>query len=199
MLGPSASAADYGVSGQTFPIIEADLLSVIENKLRSLEASGKLADMQEEMKRTTIARVRRPVPVANIGQTSVRRSWMFDPTLTVENDITDNDGNIIARRGQKVNPLETLAFSQRLIFVNGDRREEIDWAVANGDPLKTKVIFVAGSPFDEMKGYQRRFYFDQAGVLVNKFGIRNTPALVEPNGLTLKITEFPILKGKGGT
>ena len=33
-------AADYGQMGETFPIIETDLLTTIEAKLRALEASG---------------------------------------------------------------------------------------------------------------------------------------------------------------
>jgi conjugal transfer pilus assembly protein TraW len=44
--------------------------------------------------------------------------------------------------------------------------------------LKAKIVFVSGSPFDEMKPRQRRFYFDQGGMLVARFGIRHTPAVV---------------------
>ena len=58
-------------------------------------------------------------------------------------------------------------------------------------------IFVSGSPFDAMKPYQRRFWFDQGGQLSAKFGIRHTPAVVTgapiSNGIkALKVSEVPL-------
>src|SRR3546814_18424184 len=44
LIGPMRSEArDYGHAGQTFPVIEPDLLSTIEARLRGAEASGELA------------------------------------------------------------------------------------------------------------------------------------------------------------
>ena len=44
VIGPMRSEAkDYGQAAQTFPVIEPDLLSTIENRLKRAEASGELA------------------------------------------------------------------------------------------------------------------------------------------------------------
>ena len=41
VVGPMRSEAkDYGQAAQAFPVIEPDLLSTIENRLRRAEASG---------------------------------------------------------------------------------------------------------------------------------------------------------------
>ena len=42
-------AADHGQMGETFPIIEADLLATIETRLRTLEANGGIERLQNQM------------------------------------------------------------------------------------------------------------------------------------------------------
>lgn len=194
-LASSLGAADYGQMGEAFPIIEDDLLAVIEAKLRHLEATGGIEALQRQMQQQALASVRRPKPVSGIGPTISRREWLFDPSMVVEDDIRDQKGNLIAARGQRVNPLAFVELRQALVFVNGDSPLEVDWAVANYTATNAKIVFVGGSPFDLMKPYQRRFYFDQGGTLTSKFGIAHTPAVVAAAGENLRVTEVPIRRG----
>lgn len=180
--------------GESYPIIETDLLLAIEQRLRHMEANGQFAALNEQMKTKAIARVKRPQPVAGLSSAISKRSWLHDPSVVVENDIKDTKGNLIALAGQRVNPMLFVRLSQDLVFVDGENRSEIEWATRNYSNLKSKIIFVSGSPFEEMKGYQRRFFFDQGGQLVEKFGIRHTPASVTTEGELLRITEH-VLKG----
>lgn len=189
-----AVAKDFGVLGETYPIIETDLLLAIEQRLRSMEANGQFAALNEQMKTKAIARVKRPQPVAGLSSAISKRSWLHDPSVVVENDIKDTKGNLIALAGQRVNPMQFVGLSQELVFVDGENKAEIDWAVRNWSPLKAKIVFVSGSPFEEMKPYQRRFFFDQGGQLTGKFGIRHTPASVATEGEMLRVTEH-VLKG----
>ena len=69
---------------------------------------------------------------------------------------------------------------------------ELQWALRTWSDTAAKIIFVSGSPFDAMKPWQRRFYFDQGGTLTSKFGIRHTPAVVSAAGASLKISEVPL-------
>jgi conjugal transfer pilus assembly protein TraW len=43
-----------------------------------------------------------------------------------------------------------------------------------------------------MKPLQRRFWFDQRGALVARFGIRHTPAVVSAASGQLQVSEIPI-------
>jgi conjugal transfer pilus assembly protein TraW len=185
-------ARDHGQMGEVFPIIEVDLLSTIEARLRKLESSGRLAALQEQMRDQAIRSVRRPAPVEGLGSAIAKRSWLFDPSMVVEADIKDDKGNLIAARGQRINPMAFVKLAQELVFVDGSNKAELDWAVANWSQVKAKIIFVDGSPFDMMKPYQRRFYFDQGGQLVGRFGIRNTPAIVSAEGDMLRVVETPL-------
>ena len=193
----SAVARDHGVMGQTWPVIEPDLLTTIDTRLKTLEANGGITRMQNELKAKTEHRVRNPVPVSGIGATTSPREWLFDPSIVVQDDILDAKGNVIAARGTKVNPLGLIALKTDLVFVDGRDPEQLAWATKRWTTTNAKIIFVAGSPFDRMGEYQRRFFFDQQGKLTGHFGIANVPAVVSQEGEALKVREL-VLPKKGG-
>ena len=194
----SGQRVDHGQMGQTWPIAEPDLLSVIKARLDHAAATGKLDQMNRQFAEKVKARVMRPVPVSGISPAEETRSWEFDPSIRIDKDIRDHKGNLIAVAGQRVNPLTAAALSKKLLFVDGDDPAEVEWAMKHGGDARAKIIFVDGSPFELMKVHQRRFYFDQDGRLTSYFGIRRTPALVEQRGDVLIVTEQAIArKGRG--
>lgn len=191
-------ARDYGQLGPTSPVIEPDLLSAIEARLNAAKASGRIDAMQKELVRRTTAKVRRPPSVVGISAATVRRTWDYDPTITVADDIRDHKGNVIIAAGRRINPLDTVGLRQSLVFIDGDSKAQVDWAMKATTQLNAKLILVSGSPFDAMKARQRRFFFDQMGKLTGKFGIRHTPAVVEQAGRILKVTELPVADARAG-
>jgi len=187
-------ASDHGVVGQTFPIIETDLLATIEQRLQRLQASGSIDRMNAEFARKAEARVRRPKPVDGITPATEARTWAYDPTIVIERDVRDQKGNLIAEGGRTVNPLDFVSVRQALVFVDGDDKAQMAWATSRYDDLKAKIILVNGSPLEEMTARKRRFYFDQEGRITGKLGIRHTPAVAVQDGRVLKLTEV-LLKG----
>lgn len=192
IVASQASARDYGQQGTVWPVIEPDLLQQIHARLTQLEKTGETARLNEELKRRTIARVNRPVPVAGLTLASAARSWRFDPTITVERNIADDKGRVIIAAGTRVNPLDTVPLRNPLVFLDGDDPAQLAWAARRYSATKAKLILVRGAPLELMKSRQRRFYFDQGGTLVKHFGIRAVPATVEQQGRVLLITEQPV-------
>jgi conjugal transfer pilus assembly protein TraW len=192
-----ASAKDYGQHGAVFPIAEPDLLEQIRAKLQRLEASGETARLNVDLKRRTIARVNRPEPVAGLSVTQTMRQWRFDPTITVEANISDDKGRLIIAAGTHVNPLDTMGLRQRLVFIDGDDPAQLAWATKRYKAADAKLILVRGAPLELMRARQRRFYFDQGGTLVQHFGIRAVPAMVEQQGRILMVSEVPLSKTSG--
>ncbi len=41
---------------------------------------------------------------------------MFDPTMRLSNDITTDEGLVVARAGTSVNPLDTVTMTKTLVF-----------------------------------------------------------------------------------
>ncbi len=191
-------ARDYGRLGATFPIAEPDLLATIEARLRAAQASGEMARVNADFARRTEERVRRPAPVAGIGATEQARSWTFDPTIVLERDIRDQKGTLIAAAGQRINPLDFVGLRQDIVFVDGDDPRQLDWATKRYSELKAKIVFVAGSPFEEMTARKRRFFFDQEGKLTSRFGIAHVPAIVSQAGRVLQVSEIVLPKGREG-
>lgn len=198
VLTPAPTLArDYGQQGAVFPVIEADLLTVIRNRLTAMQASGAFDRANRELAQRTATRVRRPTPVAGISAATEPRSWTVDPTITVRENLRDGRGRVIVAAGTRVNPLDTVPLRQRLVFLDGDDPAQVAWAMTRTTSLNAKLILVRGSPFALMKAEQRRFFFDQSGTLTRHFGIRAVPALVEQQGRTLSIRELVVNRTKG--
>lgn len=189
VIAAPAAARDYGQQGAVWPIAEPDLLQQIHARLSQLERTGETARLNEQLKQRTIARINRPQPVAGLVQASIERTWRFDPTITVERDIPDNRGRVIVAAGTRVNPLDTVPLRAPLVFLDGDEPAQLAWALKRFGSTPAKLILVKGAPLELMKARQRRFYFDQGGTLVKRFGIRAVPASVEQQGRVLVITE----------
>src|SRR3546814_17496278 len=94
-------------------------------------------------------------------------------------------------------PYTTLFRSrQKLVFIDGDDRDQLNWALRRFDDQAAKLIMVKGAPLDAMTQHQRRFYFDQGGFLVGRFGIHAVPAIVEPDGKVMRVSEVPLGVGR---
>ena len=192
-----AMARDYGQQGALFPVVEADLLTVIRKKLADMQASGAIDRANRTLAARTAARVRRPAPVDGIVAAIEPRGWIVDPTITVRQDLRDAKGRVVVAAGTRVNPLDTVPLRQRLLFLDGDDPAQVAWATSRTTALNAKLILVKGSPFALMKAERRRFFFDQSGTLTRQLGIRAVPAVVEQQGRTLSIRELVLGRTKG--
>ena len=189
-IPPAASAKDLGVRGATWPVVEPDLLAEIETRLLEMQRSGALARFEAEARERARRRIEEPDPVPGVAPALEHRSRPFDPAFTVARDIRTPDGTLIAAAGTRVDPLERIALSRDLLFVDGRREAEVAWALGHGRPAK--IVLLAGRPLKLMRRHGRPFYFDTGGRLAARFGLRFTPALVEQDGTRLRITEIPV-------
>ena len=189
-----AFAKDLGVRGATWPVAEPDLLTQIETRLLDMQRSGTLARLEEEARIRARRRLEEPGPVPGIAPATEKRSRPFDPAITVARDIRTEDGALIAAAGTRIDPLERVALTRDLIFVDGRRDTEVVWALermSSGD-RPAKVVLLAGRPLDLMRRHRRPFFFDTGGRLAARFGIAATPTLVEQDGVRLRLTEIPV-------
>jgi len=191
---PPASAKDLGVRGATWPVIEPDLLEEIEARLLELQQSGELARLQDEARTSARQRLEEPEAVPDIAPARERRTRLFDPAITVAQDIRTPDGTLIAAAGARIDPLERLPLTRDLVFIDGRRESETAWALAQereaGRPVK--IVLLAGRPLDLMRRHRRPFFFDTGGRLAARFDVRFTPTLIERDGARLRLTEIPI-------
>ena len=124
----------------------------------------------------------------DLTKTQTPRQWFYDPSLTIEKDIKDHKGHLIAVKGAIMNSLDTVSWGAPLLFLDGDDPEQVSWAETE-DPL-AKWVLVKGSPVDMEEKRKRPVYFDQAGMLVNKFGIQQVPCRISQKDKKLLVEEL---------
>lgn len=182
-------AKDFGVNGTIYPIKEPDLALVFKNKLSQLEKSGKLAKIQKQWQDKTIAGTKRPKPVEGLHKATQTREFIYDPSVTVKQDIRDHQGNLIAAKGKRINPFNFRNLPQHLLFIDADDKNQLAWAKKKAKAHSSMIILTNGGIVDLMKSEKIRLYFDQGGFLVKTFGIQAVPAIVYQEGKVMKIRE----------
>lgn len=200
ILTPIAvSAKDLGVVGQTFNVVEEPFIEMLKKRLDKLDLEKEKQKIQAAAKE----RVENPQAVSGINPARKDRVFYFDPSYILDKDAVLPCGKVLHKAGTKVNPLEHMDLDRRLFFIDSRRENQIAWLKERlNSPLakqeqkeqvEDRVILVAGSVFklQELLGEEHadKVYFDQAGELTTKFGIKASPAVVEQEGFRLKIEE----------
>jgi conjugal transfer pilus assembly protein TraW len=173
-------AKDFGVQGTTYPVIEESLLEHVKRQLAHLPEATlrmKQLEVQERVKHSVV----NPTPVSGLHKATTYRQF------TLDKDIVDHQGRVIATKATRYNPLDTTQLNEALLVFDGNDPEQVAWAVKHKDP--TKWILTAGRPFDLMKQYDCPVYFDQGGAMCRHFRITAVPAVVRQNGHVLEIEE----------
>lgn len=174
----TAHARDFGVHGKIAPIEEIDPLQIIHKKLKAMEERGELERHNLKLQKKTKAAIERPKPVEGISKATQTRVFYYDPAYVVQEDIKDHQGKIIHPKGTRINPLETVSLTQGLLFFDGDDKDQLTFAKEKLKQSSVKLILVKGAPLALSEELKIPVYFDQAGLLTKKLGIRHMPALV---------------------
>ena len=193
-LATLARAEDLGTIGPTYAIAEPHLLAALEQKLRAKQASGELARLEAAAKRRIVEAIEHPKPLAGIARAERPRSFYFDPSIVVRDDITDANGNLLVPAGTRHNPLAVVSLSRQLAFFDATDPRQVAWARATLARFhgQVKPILVGGSYLALARAWQLPVYFDQHGALTRRLGITRVPALVSQEGLRLRIDEVPL-------
>jgi conjugal transfer pilus assembly protein TraW len=196
-LSAGSGAKDLGTWGHVFEPAEQDMLAFIQNRLQGMEQTGELDRLRREATDRVKEHAVRPTPVAGLTHAVKYRSFAWDPTFTVKETITDMQGNVIARKGDRVNPFDKVAYSQTLYFIDGDSRDQVRWVKQQiADKAEFKLILVNGNIRDVSEATDEPVYFDQAGVLTTRFGFEHTPVRITRDYRVLKIEEIPVTGAK---
>jgi conjugal transfer pilus assembly protein TraW len=186
-----SSTAYAQALGPTYPIAEPDLLKEIERVLKEKERNGELAKLQKEALERSKHSAMNPKAVQEVTRTRQARTFFFDPSIVTNQRITTPQGRVLVEAGQRVNPLDQMAMTQQLVFIDARDPAQVAKAqsliaAANG---KAKAVLTGGSYIELQKRWGKAVFFDQQGNLVRKFGIRQVPAIVAQEGRLLRIDE----------
>lgn len=207
---------DFGKQGAIFEIKEEGFVSMMQRKLKKLN----LAEHQQKMQDVARKKVEEPAAIAGISKATKTISHSFDPSYVLDQDIVLPCGKLLYARGTRVNPLDHMEWTGRIVFIDGRDTTQISWvkdnywkeilsnngaelaerlSESNTDHEKhntnsdgTKIILTGGRPMELEREIGSPIYFDQAGELTHKFNISHVPAIVEQKGKYLQVTEINI-------
>lgn len=186
-------AEDLGTVGKTWPIEEPDLFTQIATKLEEYQRSGRLSELNEHFAQRANASIEHPTRVIGISRTTIPRVFYHDPSITIQQDIITPDGQVLARKGDQLNPLDHIPMNQHLLFFDGNDSEQLSWAKEqlnfSDHQLQISLILIDGSAIELSKQWEQQIFFDQQGVLTTRFEIRQVPASVSRDGNLLRIEE----------
>jgi conjugal transfer pilus assembly protein TraW len=184
-------ADNLGVVGKTYPITEPDMIDWIKSKADAMVKSGEWKKIQNQAIAKAKDQVNHPAPVAGITDAQETKSWYYTPMVKLKENLTDGRGHVIAKAGN-YNALRYKPFDVQLLFINGNNKKQVDWALSKNSEsgVKTKIVLTQGSFMDLDKKHKVWFFYDQSGKYTQKLNIKHVPAMVEQVDDQLKITEI---------
>ncbi len=172
-----------GKVATAYPIKEEDASTLfkrkghlLEQKMREYIAGGK---MFERFKLTRFD--------GTFEHAKKQNMYYLDMTYTLPEDILDNNGQVVIKKGYVVNPLDHINIT-KYIFIDGNRPEEVAFALAGN---YRSIILMSGDAYELMKKHKKRFYHVNDG-LVQAFKIKKVPLIIEQEGRLIRATEWPI-------
>ena len=203
ILSNSVSAKDFGNRGGNYPVAEESILLSLQRKLGALD----LKKEEERMRKAAEERVKNPAPVSGIVPAKETREFWHDPTYILTEDAVLPCGRVLYRAGTRVNPLDYMDLGRRLFFVDGREKKQVEWlksrllpdSSSGENKIEDRIILVGGSPVELQDKLGFEVYFDQAGELTTRFGIKGSPALAEQDGKSLKIVEVALDEEAAGS
>ncbi|MCB5362058.1 type-F conjugative transfer system protein TraW [Vibrio splendidus] len=203
----NANGKELGQVAPIFPIGEIDMLEWIDQRLKGFEASGKLADMQNEFTERARQSIENPPPVAGLTTTTAPRTFYVDPSITLPKDIiAPTTGAVIAKAGTRVNPFDSRTWpkidgqealpqfelSKVLVFLDARDAQQRRFASEYQNTKPIKWVLTGGSPNQMATLLETRIYFAQQGFLTEKLKITHVPAIAYQEGTRWRIDEVNV-------
>lgn len=189
LISGAASAAPE-VIGTVYPVIEPDMVAWMKEQVSRQLTPERINELKKEQHKAARQYAERPAGTS-LPRTQEPATRWFDPSMTVPYDLRDHEGRLIHAAGTTINPLDWRPLTRQLLFIDGDDSQQVTWAEAMGakDIGRAMVILVSGPPLELGRRWQRQVFFDQKGILIEKFGIQQVPASVRQDGKQLRIDE----------
>lgn len=192
-LSCGIEAKSLGRLGQTFPVIEKSLLTLIYERLNTFAQQGQLNAIENAWVKQVNEQVKRPRALG-LARTDTTLTHYYTPVATLEKNVVDQTGRIVLQRGMSVNALNQLpTYNPVWVLLNYDDLAQRAFA----EQIQTHYpgivwILTGGSVADAERGIDETIYFDQEGRITKKLKIEHVPALVTRENDSLKIMEFRI-------
>lgn len=181
LLLPAISTAEDIVVGKTYHVIEKNSIKELEEKARAVNWGKVTEPARKKLKNY------KPADFYPLPHTLENKKYKVSLVHTVEFDVRDANGEILYPEGFQFNPLDYMSLPYKMVFIDGDERNHIEWAkkiIQETDFVQ--LLVVNGSAFDLIKELDRKVFF--AGHrITDKLNIRHVPSVAYQEGNELTV------------
>lgn len=184
---------DFGKYGDTYKILEPDLIEVMKTRLAAIDWDAKKKNAMARFwkKRTFIT-----LPVATRDNT-----FYVDPTIHVTKDIVAPDGSVIAFSGTEINPFDQFSFNRRIVVFDGTSTKQTkfvqqkleDWSTERLSIVLISTQTDRDDGWETLSKLEKRFnrpVYLLNNDMLNRFRLKAIPAEITSDGDRFVIREF---------
>jgi conjugal transfer pilus assembly protein TraW len=183
---------DLGKYGTTYEIAEVDLIEVMKERAGKLDGRK----IQERMTKQFWTNYK----FTALTPAQKDKKLIYDPSITVQEDIFTPDGKVIARAGQKFNPLDSIPFTKKIVVFNATRKNEVDYVISLQRQSKKEShgLILMTTEVQRDTGWEHlqevQSHFDYPVYMLNaniakRFHIMHTPTVIHADTDHFIITE----------
>ncbi len=180
MMTDTSGLNDFGIIGSTRAILEKNLLEEIQERLAKLDG--------EKLQRQAVDNFWKKKQFLVIPPAQKTETFYINPTVKVTKDIVNPQGEILAKNGQVINPLETMTMSNAYILFDATDPLQIEWVNKHiAKSLYKGIVMLMTSQLHKdngwehlsalRKNFQREIYLIPKE-MVERFAITGLPAIV---------------------
>ncbi|EGV16251.1 TrbC family F-type conjugative pilus assembly protein [Thiocapsa marina] len=183
---------DLGVRGPVETISEPDMLEEIARRVAALD----LAALREQ----ALARYWRSAVFEHLPAAREPRTRVIDPIIEAKADIALPDGTLLVRSGERLNPLDRLAFGLRLVVFDPTEPGQIRTARRLGESAGALRPVYLATRLDREAGWEGFHALEDAldepvylltADVRERFALERVPASVESADRVFLVREHP--------
>ena len=188
--------AQLGHRGESYPIGEPDLIQEMQRRMA-------LVDWAAQRRHALSGFWERHAAFVQLPDATQPRQFLVDPSVTVTDDITDANGEILIRAGERFNALEMFPLTKAIIVFRGSDPKQIEAAVDAANKVRSAghgVIWIT-TDVERSRGWDHLSEIEKAvagpvyvltQTIAERFHLEHVPAVVRSQGTNLLVTEVPV-------
>lgn len=184
---------DAGVKGNTYEIVEPDLIEVMKSKVAGID--------WEQKKQNALNNFWKKQEFISLPVASKYNKRELDPSVLVTKDIVTANNEIIAKKGDVINPLDLRPFTQTVFIFDPTDKRQTNVILTIKDNIKTPRATFLVTSMDREKGWT--FYNEITDLLdapvfyltqdiKDRFLIEAIPSVITADGRKFIIEELDI-------
>lgn len=180
-------AGDLGVKGPTVPVKERSIIEVMQERMAKYDWEGQ--------RKKTIQTFWSRQNFESLPAARLSKVWFINPTVRVTADVVNPRGDVLARAGDVLNPLDVPTGQQNFLLFDATDTRQLEWATKEASKNHIGPVVIMTSQVSKEKGWehleQLRQHFQQEMYiipkeLIKRFHIEALPVMITPD-MTKKV------------